>query len=468
MSSQKSNMMLRCRAIFFYLFLYKTIIEFIYVHNISPLYNYSGLTLDINKIGFFISIFYLFVITLFSPKDMSRPSTYLYIMMEVFIFVPTLSYYWLNNQSFIYTSFIVLCSMIISLVLNRHTKSIKFKEEYASVWLKLIFAAYLLIAAFLIIKRGGIDYRAFNLNSIYELRSENSLLGLMGYLLNWCAKVFCPFFVIYYYYRKQKWIMLPILVLQVLLYLSFGNKAFLFSIALIIMCVKITKRGRFQKEFLLCMIGVNITSYMLDILKISDIPRRAIPYRMIYIPVQIQFQYYDFFRVRDKLYFAETIVGKILSMNKPYPDGISYFIGRYYSDSNTFGNANTGVFSDAFANGGFICMLIYTIILGVIFRLIDSITTELPLYTVVSSLSYIMFVLNDTSLLTTLLTGGLGLMILLLLLFNSNIRQCNLYSERIKSEEEDNADHKPEEVELEDDEESEEVVGLEGIYNELK
>ncbi|WP_147289864.1 hypothetical protein [Anaerosacchariphilus polymeriproducens] len=337
-------------------------------------------------------------------------------MMEVFIFVPTLSYYWLNNQSFIYTSFIAISFMILSLIQNKHTKSLIFKEEYASLWIKLFFAAYLLITIFLIIRQGGIDYCAFNLDAIYELRSENRLSGIIGYLLNWCAKVFFPFFVIYYHYQKKKLMILPLLILQVLLFLSFGNKAFLFSIPLIIMCIKIMERGRFLKDFLLCMVGINITSYILDILKVSDFLRRSIPYRMIYIPAQIQFQYYNFFKVRDKLYFAETIIGKVLSMDKPYPDGITYYIGRYYSNNRNFGNANTGVFSDAIANGGFFCMFIYTIILGIIFRLIDSITTELPLYTVVSSLSYMMFVLNDTSLLTTLLTGGLGVMVLLLIL----------------------------------------------------
>ncbi|MHB1454439.1 MAG: hypothetical protein ACYCYM_10870 [Saccharofermentanales bacterium] len=432
MKQQSINNELDRKLLFLYLMIYKTIIEIIYASNISVIYSYSGLTLNVNRIGFFISTAYLLIIVLFSPTDKARPSTYLFILLEVFIFIPTLSYYWLNNQSVIYTSYIVISSVIIFVVLKMRPSIISIKAEQSRMWLALIFVLYVIASIYLVLMRGGIDSRAFDFNSIYELRSENNVVGFMGYMLNWCTKVFCPFFFVYFYYRRQKLILLLILGLQLLSYLSFGNKAFLFSIALIIICVIIAKREKFDKEFILLISGINIIAYLLDILNISDTLRRAIPYRMVFIPAQIQFYYYEFFSTREKMHFAETIFGRMFSIKSPYSEGLSFYISRYYSSNEVYANANTGIFSSAYADGGFIAMILFSIILALVFYLVDSTTAKLPLYVVIGAFSYTMFVLNDASLLTSILTGGMGITIFILLLFNSNIKECDEYMLIIK------------------------------------
>ncbi|WP_317944741.1 hypothetical protein [Sporosarcina saromensis] len=274
---------------------------------------------------------------------------------------------------------------------------------------------------YLIYIRGGIDPRAFNFDSIYNLRSEYDLAGISGYLMNWSTKVLCPFFFTYFYFQRKYLLMLPILVLQLMMYLSFGNKAFLFSIGVLIMTIIITKRNNFIREMALSMSLLNIFAYLLDTLMITDALRRAIPYRLTFIPAQIQFQYYEFFNVRDKLHFADGIIGKILMVESPFGEKIGFVIGRFFSHNGVGSNSNTGIFADAYANGGILVMIIVALIFGIILNVIDASTRDLPIYVVVGSFSYIMFVLNDTALLTTLLTGGMGLMMIMLLLLNSSV-----------------------------------------------
>ncbi len=326
----------------------------------------------------------------------------------------------MNTQSIIYTTFVTVSSIIISIILKAKPIPIKIKSRTAKIWLNMIFVTYVFSTIYLIVKRGGIDIRALNFDLIYDLRAENQISGFTGYLMNWSTKALCPFFLAYFYYRKKYIIMLSVILLQLMMYLSFGNKAFLLSIGVIFMGIVITKRGRYIREMVLCMTGLNITAYFLSNFGISDSLRTAIPYRLTFIPAQIQFQYYEFFSNREKLFFADGIIGKLLNIQSPFSQNISFVIGSYFSHNGLGSNSNTGIFSDAYANGGIILMISIAIVFGIILNFIDSITEKIPLHISVGSVSYMIFILNDTALLTTLLTGGLWLVILLLLLFNSS------------------------------------------------
>lgn len=413
-----------------YLFIYKVVIELTYAFLISPLYGYSGLTLNPNWTACLMSLAFLAIMVSASPKDKYRPSTYLFIILEVFLFTPTLSYFWLNSQSLVYTLFILLSSIVICVILRVKPCNFELKIRYTSIWFSCLFLVYIIVVIYLVVQNGGIDTRAFNFDSIYDMRSENNVSGIIGYLLNWSAKLFCPLFFAYFYFRKKYFLLLPILIFQLLLYLSYGNKAFLFSILLIVMVIYFVKRNKFDRDFILSIAAINIVAYMLDAYNISDALRRAIPYRAIFIPAQIQYHYYEFFSMRSKMHFSDSLIGKVFSIDSPFSEGYTFVIGQIYSGG---GNANAGIFADAYANGGFICMICFAVIIALIFYLVDSITDKTPLYVVIGSFSYMMFVLNDTSLQTALLTGGMGMMILLLLLLNFNLKADNYNINSIKA-----------------------------------
>lgn len=407
------------KALFLYLLIYKTTIEIVYVYLIAPLYGYGGLDVNINRLGIFISTISLVAITVLAPKNKRRPSTYLYVVLLIFVVIPALSFYWLNNQSVGYIGIVILALFFISMILKIKPLTLNIRSNTANTWLFFVFGVYLVISILLIVQRGGIDPRAFNFDSIYGLRAETELRGVWGYFLNWSTKAFAPFYFVYFYFNKKKIPLLVVVTLQLLMYLSFGNKAFLFSIGILILMTLIMRRGRFVKEFIISMSALNLLAYFTDKFLNVDILRRAIPYRLVYIPAQIQYQYYDFFKGRDKLLFAEGLIGRVLSIQSPFTESISRVIGMYYSRSGLGTNANTGIISDAYANGGVFGVIVISILFGVVLLFIDSTTKKLPLYVTIGSLSYITFVLNDTGLFTTLLTGGMGIMILLLMMFNS-------------------------------------------------
>lgn len=380
-----------------------------------------NLDLNINISKFILSNIYAFIIVLNSPKNKIAPSTYFFLIMQFFIITPMLSYYWLNDMSSTYTLFLVISSLVVTLVSKIKLKPFTIKNRAAIITLRGIFIVYVLSTVYIIFSRGGVDIRALDFDSVYELRSEYNLVGFMGYLANWSAKVFCPFYLGYFYLQKNYKGVILVSTLQVLMYLSFGNKAFLLSLGIIILNLIYVKRGKYIKEMSLTMSGLNLLSLAFSTFNITDALQRAVPYRLVFIPAQIQYYYYEFFSDKSKLLFADNILGRIFSIENPFGKNISFIIGDLFYRTGAGINANTGIFADAYANGGFFLMILVSIIFGGLLAVLDASTTRIPIYMVVGALSYIMFVINDAPLLTTLITGGMFIMIIMLIILNSSL-----------------------------------------------
>jgi hypothetical protein len=135
-------------------------------------------------------------------------------------------------------------------------------------------------------------------------------------------------------------------------------------------------------------------------------------FRLFAVPANLSFMHYDFFSTNEKLYFSETVFGKIFNLKSPYNVHSTYLIGSGLS------NANTGFLADAYDQGGFIVMIIYTLLLIFIFLLVKTVSKNHPL-TVFVCFSYFIITLNDSSLLTAISTFGGGILLLLLYRFYS-------------------------------------------------
>ena len=145
-------------------------------------------------------------------------------------------------------------------------------------------------------------------------------------------------------------------------------------------------------------------------------PFAIFPIRLLTIPAVISNNHYDFFSQNQKLYFAENIIGRLLGIESPYEISSTFLVSRGGA------NANTGLFGDAYDNGGFLMMLFYSIIFVVILRYIERIYNRykgdnraLPVF--VGVLTYSMIYLNDGSLTALLITGGLIINIFVLMQF---------------------------------------------------
>lgn len=247
----------------------------------------------------------------------------------------------------------------------------------------------------------------------------------MGYLVNWQAKIINPFLITISYVINNKVMLLLSILMQVFIYLITAHKSYiLIPIAIIIIIIKILeKRNFFSNGIVLAPIGLFFSYLTYIIIGNLTIPSLFIR-RLLFVPARIKFNYYDFFSKNKMLYFSEGLIGKILGISSPYEINAANLIGYLY-DGNIGTWANTGYLADAYANMGVFGMLIISLLLVVIFLIINSFSTKINKEVVVGLSVFSILSLNDGALLTTIFTGGLLLLLVILFIYSSGSKKEN-------------------------------------------
>ena len=402
--------------------LYKVVLDLVYIDDLGIAFSYMFLCIDLSIPKMIAS--YALVCLSFVAFSISRGriTRYLILIIILFIYIPCLSYYASNNQSTIYTVFLTLSLFMISFFswIGSNFKPPKIRSS-AKVekqsFLNALFFIFVALCLILVVVRGGIDYRSFSFKTIYSLRSENNISGFLGYVMNWLPKFFFPLLASFFIMRKKYKSLLCIVIIEVLMYLSFGNKAFLLCIVWVFLCYFLVYKKRFFVGMTFLLIVGVLGSYLLSKLFQYDSLRNTLNLRLLFVPAQIQYQYFDYFSTHAKMYYAEGFIGKLFGIENRFGEDVAYFIGRLYSNGGET-HSNTCVFADAYYNAGFISMILTSSVMGLIFGFYDRLS-NVKKEIIIGSLSYIMFSFMDTGLFTTLITGGLLFNILFMLYCNS-------------------------------------------------
>ena len=408
--------------------IYAVSLCFAYIRILSPMYSYALLTYKPNFVKLIISIGLSLIAILLVPADKNKPSTYLYFIYFTVCYIPTVNYYWLNDQPTRYIVYVTICFLLISLMLRIKIKAVRIGMISASVALQILLVVLVVLCVYLVYKNRGIHLSAL-ISDLYGVRSENNTSGLLGYALNWCAKSFIPLFLAYFLLRRQ-WIGVAFVsVLQIILFLSFGFKAFLMSILLIIgVSILMIKPNNFKEKWLLVLAAGNIGGVGLA-KGISTQPIFLFTYRTLFVPSQGQFEYYDYFTHHNYLFFSEGKIGRLLGFQYPYNETIGRVVNHYIYGPSKNSNGNTGALSYGFADLGVWGMILAAIIIALILLAIDASTDKLPILIPVAAMSYAMITLNDVNVLICLNSGGIIWSIILLNLLNTVFR----YDPRLES-----------------------------------
>ena len=135
-------------------------------------------------------------------------------------------------------------------------------------------------------------------------------------------------------------------------------------------------------------------------------------HRMVIIPGVVTGYYYDFFSHHPFEMLAHSILKPFLS--SPYREAPAFVIGRYYWSSAKM-DANANLWASAYSDFGFLGMLFFSALLGIVLNLYDKLSENLDLRFACMVIAFPTMILANASLLTSLLTGGIGLLIITLL-----------------------------------------------------
>lgn len=403
---------------FFFIILYKTILDLSYYFVIAKVWAYTRFDLNLNVLKLFESHCLLFVIFFLMPKSKEKLSNVMVWLLILLSYVPMLTLFAFMDQPRVYmyavTGFWILVFLLLKLPAISFTS---LKSSESGIIRYSIFIGLTGIVFFLIYGYLGI-FLSFDLTKVYDIRAQYLAIGvpLAGYLFNWLAYIVNPIFFALFLV-KRKWILVGVIIfLQILLFSVSGVKAFLFAIPFVLMLMWIVTRKNpvfWMAMGLIVIILAGMVSYWLigDIWVSSLFTRRA-----LLTPAQLSFFYYDFFSNHDYTFLSQHRVFRNFS-DYPYELNPPHLIGDVYFDRPEMG-ANNGIYADAYMNFGFIGFIFWAFLLTIILKLVDSFSKNKKMTVTIAAIAIPTMFLTNSALLTSLLTHGLLLSLIILYLLS--------------------------------------------------
>ncbi|HOX29974.1 MAG TPA: hypothetical protein P5080_01815 [Candidatus Paceibacterota bacterium] len=255
-----------------------------------------------------------------------------------------------------------------------------------------------------------------DLNKVYDIRAEFVKINipLSGYFINWFAYIVNPvFFAIFL--KKKKWLaVLLICFTEFIVFSATGNKTYLFALPFVLGLVWVLGRKN-----PLAWMAVGLVGFVLAGMLTFSISNNSWTYflftrRLMFVPAQLSFFYYDFFSQQQPLLLAQHSLFKNI-VQYPYELDPPHLIAdEYFGKPET--NANNGIYADAYTNFHNAGFLIWGIALAVILSFFDSFSAKKDKKTAFAALAMPSIMFIETFFMTALVTHGVLFSLLLLYL----------------------------------------------------
>lgn len=389
---------------------------------VMPVYSFANFNLLFNINNLYTSIIYISFIAFFALRTKNNAVRFILNIFALMTVIPMLVLYCMTKENAHYHLFVfvyVCCFCVVSFF---SCFSFNEKEHFTNtkicryLLLTMILLTILVIVRFIALNGLSI----FNLDIMkvynYRLALGETMGGILAYLDSWVMKIINPFCIVYSLSKRKNGAAFIFFIFQVILFGFSSQKSVLFQgifIVFVYFCFPILiKKATIVKYFILSLIPllfISITKQENDIITII----RALYNRAFFTPSKINFHYYEFFSSNGFDWFRQSFLRHFLASK--YDVILPRLIGlEYYNNAET--NANTGFLASGYAQGGFFVMFIYSIIVGIIIAYIVSLSKRIPERVVISiSIIPLIFLFTSGDLPSSIVTGGIGIMILLFL-----------------------------------------------------
>ena len=403
-----------------FMLLYKVMIDAIYV-SFSYTFGYYQHTVDFNLFNLIMSYFMLLVILAIIPKSLAKFSYIANNIILILTIIPMLNRYAFHNESSFYMLITLIAfiaqTLIISKLPNFKVPSIKgFYQVTMIVCVVLIVYTF----SMLFIKNGFPSATALNYFDVYEVRESYQGFPMSNYIIQAMGNAILPCLIAISFVKRKYFKGMVAVMLQLLLFLYTGHKYFALMLPLLVVIILGIKSKYFYEIItggIAAALPVSIALKPISLVPISVL------FRMLFIPTQIKFFFYDFISTNPYLLFSEGMIGNLFGLTSPYDTSFVHIISDvYYNDPSSA--ANTGYLADGYVQMGIAGILIVALVFAIIVKFVDSVSNHVNCYIVCALLLPAFFSLNDIALLTSLLTGGVFATIIIVYAFNSEV-ECN-------------------------------------------
>jgi len=399
--------------------LFRSLLEVSYLQFVNPLFEYAGFLLDVSHLKYVESwLLYLFFLAV-SPKKLNRPSDYLVVTL-LFLFVsPLLVFYSLSDASREHLYIVLFGVMLIHIFRSGRPLKLPIVKGAQSAVVFILWFGALGVTA-LMIKNGGLNFFNLNLMRVYEFRPDASEAidqGRLAYLNAWAKFVFGPM-LLAIALRKKNYIMASAVLFLFLIWFGITSHKGVLFYPLLVIFAWLWFRHTSALSLLPLGMSFVIASAMLAYLILGDTVFGSLFIRRVFfVPSFLTFTYYDFFSQNQLVYWSSSITSGFIDY--PYNLHPAKVIGNYLGTSQ---HANNSFISTGYMHAGVSGVIFYGILVGLLFRLIDSVAKKgVPLWFAVAAIIVPgQTLLTSGDLPTSLLTGGMGLSLFLLFLYRSD------------------------------------------------
>jgi hypothetical protein len=377
----------------------------IYVQYIAVWYDYQGFTLSLSWENVLFSIILILITVYLMPVATFRASDLLVQIWYLIGYIPILLFYMLNGEEINYVIFVSICFGIL-IFFQRNSFTFKIPN------LKQAYLGYLLILFILVYTYGVLISShgfVFNLSilDVYDIRSEYvgfaSVYPFLSYFVVWQGYVINPMLLSICLKHRKYLLSTIVLLLFFLLFSITGFKNLLTGAFFVVLILFFIKRQNslslLSSGLSLLVVGSGVITELTGRIEFVSIAAR----RLFFLPARLNFIYYEYFSVNPKTNLGYSIFSSFVDY--PYELPPSGIIASYLDPSKNSG-ANAGFLADAYANFGFVGMVVFTLILVLMLRLMDSISKGRDWRFVSIALVMPFFALVNSGLLTTLLSHG--------------------------------------------------------------
>lgn len=403
------------------LLLFRLVIDWSYSVVVSDVFSYEGFSYVFELDQYLLSwIFYVVSFWIVSDRVL-KVGDYFFAMAVLSVVAPLTSLYGLDADRPAFPLVITLVALYIVYYVSRLSVfSLRGLPTVVdggrvAVFISLGFVGFLVFWFMVSGARPNLDF-----TQVYKFREENAELvggGVLAYTNNWTFQVFTIYLLSIALYYKRYLFVLALLLVQVYFFSIASHKSILFLPLLVAgswMYFRYSNSLVMLPAVFVLVILVTIISYYAagDIWLSSLLSRRV-----FFVPANLCYVYFDFFSSHEQVYWSNSVLSMFSTY--PYELPIPYVIGEYLGRSGM--GANNGFVSSGFANAGLVGVLLYAIIIGIIVRLINDMTSNsMPVWVAVAlSVVPLRNILISSDLLTVMLTHGFGAALVLIYLSRS-------------------------------------------------
>ena len=266
----------------------------------------------------------------------------------------------------------------------------------------------------------GIRFRLLSFSDVYSVRAvfTEQASGPLSYLLNWQANVINPLFIVYGIRSRRRPPLVAGMLGDFLIYATTGYKSIVFSALAVIAIIfalqqkkSATRSPAAGMRLGLAFAGLVVVAYIVDTIGHSIIWSSLFVRRMSLVAGVNTGYYFQYFGVGPKAHLAYGVFGSILGETAVVPPPQQIAIAVYHT---TVGNPNANMWADAYANFGYIGVVIFTLVLASFLWALDRVAQNVDRRVAAVLVTVPALTLANSGLFTCLLTHGMLLALLVI------------------------------------------------------